>query len=142
MPPDSAPVTEKWKANQEKVAFMKAFPGLTKTWEPVQGKTIESVTPLPSKAGAAVLLFSDGTFVVAPPIAPEPWELGEGLKAARPFLERRHREAYVQYDSLVRRDREALRHARLEKIIGAIQNNVEQIPELKDRLRRLLEEWR
>jgi hypothetical protein len=141
MPPD-ATVAQKWKANQEKVAFIKRFPGLTMAWEPARGKTIETVAPLPSKAGAAVLVFSDGTFIVAPPIAPEPWELGEGLRAARPALEPRHPEAFRQYDHLVRDDREALRHARLEKIIGAIQNNLEQIPELKDRLRRLVDEWK
>jgi hypothetical protein len=46
---------EKWKANMEKVAFMKQFPGLAFNWEQVTGKTIESVTPLPSKPGYATL---------------------------------------------------------------------------------------
>jgi diglucosylglycerate octanoyltransferase len=35
-----------------------------------------------------------------------------------------------------------LRSARLEKILGAIENNLEQIPELKDRLRRLVDGWK
>lgn len=147
MPHEAAPepstlVTEKWKANQEKVAFMKQFPGLLAAWEQVQGKTVQTVVPLSSKAGAAVLVFSDGTFVVAAPIAPEPWELGDGLTAARRHLEPRHADAYGEYDRLVRHDREALRKARLEKIIGAIQNNLEHIPELKDRLRRLIADWK
>jgi diglucosylglycerate octanoyltransferase len=133
---------EKWKANQEKVAYMKTFPGLVTEWEQSQGKTVQAVVGLPSKAGAVVLVFSDGHFVVAPPIAPEPWDLGEGLAAARRYLEPRHRDAYVKYDRLVQTDREALRKARLEKIIGAIQNNLKQIPELKDRLRRLVDEWK
>ncbi len=135
-------VEEKWKANQEKVAFMKKFPGLVLAWSKSRGKTIESVTPLPSKKDAAVLGFSDGTFAVAPPLAPEPWELKEALMAARNVLEPQHREAYAEYDRLAKKDQEALRAARLEKIVGAIQNNLEQIPELKDRLRQLVKEWK
>ena len=136
------PVEEKWKANQAKVAFMKQFPGLTLAWEQMEGKTLEAVTPLPSKPGAAVLVFSDGSFAIAPPLAPEPWELTEGLRVARQILERKYPEAYAEYDRLVRTDKEALRTARLEKILGAIQNNIEQIPELKDRLRELIKDWK
>lgn len=135
-------VEEKWKANQQKVAFMKQFPGLATTWEQVQGKTLEAVVPLPGKAGAAILIFSDGAFMVVPPLAPEPWELTEALKAARPVLQPKHPAAYAEYDRLAKIDREALRAARLEKIMGAIQNNLEQIPELKDRLRRLVDGWK
>src|SRR5438094_753086 len=91
------PVEEKWKANQEKVAFMKRFPGLTLTWDQVHGKTVEAVTPLSSKPGAAVLVFSDGSFTVAPPLEPQPWELGDGLGVARSVLEPRHPEAYKEY---------------------------------------------
>lgn len=136
------PVEEKWKANLEKVAFMKRFPGLATAWEEVRGKTIEAVLPLPSKPGAAVVVFSDKSFAVVPPIAPEPWQLTEGLGAARRLLEPAHQEAFAEYDRLVRQDQEALRHARLEKILGAIQNNLEPIPELKDRLRQLVDEWK
>jgi len=135
-------VEEKWKANQEKVAFMKRFPGLTLAWDQVRGKTIETVTPLSSKPGAAVLVFLDGSFTVAPPLEPEPWELGEGLGVARQVLEPKHPEAYREYDQLVRKDKEALRAARLEKILGAIQNNLDQIPELRDRLRQLVDKWK
>ncbi len=136
------PVEEKWKANQEKVAFMKRFPGLTLSWEHAVGKTIDTVTPLTAKPGAAVLTFQDGSFAVAPPLAPEPWELGEALDCARRYLEPKHPEAYAEYDRLVRRDKEALRSARLEKIIGAIENNLEQIPELKERIRQLVDRWK
>ena len=136
------PVEEKWKANQAKVAFMKSFPGLTMAWDGARGKTIEAVAPLPSKAGAAVLIFTDGTFAVAPPLAPEPWELTEALAAGRSVMEAKHREAYAEYDRLAQSDREALRAARLEKILGAIQNNLEQIPDLKERLRELVKQWK
>lgn len=133
---------ENWKTNQEKVAFMKRFPGLLMAWQQTHGKTIESVTPLPSKPHAAVLVFADGSFTIAPPLAPEPRELTDGLTAARTALEPTHSEAYAEYDQLVQKDREALRAARLEKIIGAIQNNLAQIPELKERIRRLVDDWK
>jgi hypothetical protein len=136
------PVEEKWKANQEKVAFMKRFPGLIGAWEQTRGKTIETVAPLPSKPGAAALVFTDGSFTVAPPLAPEPWELGEGLNVARAALEPKQPQAYREYDRLVSQDKAALKAARLEKILGAIQNNLEQIPELKDRIKELVKSWK
>ena len=134
-------VEEKWKANQKKVAFMKQFPGLLSSWESAQGKTIQAVKPLPSKPHTAVLVFTDGCFAVASPLAPEPWDLGQGLQAARSELEPSHSAAYAEYDQLVQQDQRALRSARAEKIIGAIQNNLENIPELKDQIRRLVREW-
>ena len=71
----------------------------------------------------------------------EPYELGETLTAGRALLEPKHRNAYVEYDRLAKQDKDALKQARLEKIIGAIENNLEQIPELKERLKALVKEW-
>ena len=132
---------DKWKANLEKVAFMKQFPGLLGSWEALKGKTIEAVIPLKGKQGAAAIICSDGTFLVAPPMAVEPYELGETLAAGRSLLEPKHPNAYRQYDRLAMNDKEALRQARLEKILGAIENNLEQIPELKERLKALVKDW-
>lgn len=133
---------DKWKANMEKVAFMKQFPGLLGNWESLTGKTVEAVIMLKGKQGAAAIVFSDGTFTIAPPIGAEPYELGETLAVARTFLEPKHRTAYVEYDRLLKKDKETLRAARLEKIIGAIENNLGQIPELKERLKALVKEWK
>ena len=132
---------DKWKANLAKVAFMKQFPGLLGAWEALKGKTIEAVIPLKSKQGAAAIICNDGTFTVAPPMVTEPYELGETLTAGRALLEPKHRNAYVEYDRLAKQDKDALKQARLEKIIGAIENNLEQIPELKERLKALVKEW-
>jgi hypothetical protein len=132
---------EKWKANLEKVAFMKQFPGLLGSWEAMKGKTIEVVIPLKLKQGAAAIIFTDGTFTVAPPMATEPYELGETLTIGRSVLEPKHGDAYREYDRLAKIDKDAQKRARLEKIIGAIENNVEQIPELKERLKALVKEW-
>jgi diglucosylglycerate octanoyltransferase len=134
-------VEEKWKANLEKVAFMKQFPGLVGTWEAVAGKVLQAVIPLKGKPGAAVLVCSDGAFAIVPPMAPEPSELGEALTVARTLLEPVHQTAYVEYDRLVQKDKDALKAARVDKILGAIQNNLAQHPELKDRLKALVKEW-
>lgn len=134
-------VEDKWKANLQKVAFMKKFPGLLAGWEALNGKTIQAVIALKGKQGAAAIVFTDGTFTVAPPMMTEPYELGETLTAARQHLEAKHRDAYAEFDHLQQKDREALKAARVEKILGAIQNNLEQIPELKDRLKDLVKKW-
>jgi diglucosylglycerate octanoyltransferase len=133
---------DKWKANQEKVAFTKQFPGLTLDWKACEGKSVQAVIPLTGKPGAAVVVFADGSYTVVPPLTPEPWELGQALVDARAQLEPKHKAAYVEYDRLAKKDKDALKSARLEKIIGAIQNNLEQIPELKDRLKELVKEWK
>ncbi|MDH4186524.1 MAG: hypothetical protein OEV08_05980 [Nitrospira sp.] len=135
-------VEEKWKANLAKVAFMKQFPGLLGNWNALEGKTIQAVIPLKGKDGSAALVCTDGTFAIVPLMAPEPYELGEALTAARPLLEPLHPAAYTEYDRLAKQDRDALRAARADKILGAIHNNLEQIPELKDRLKDLVKEWK
>jgi hypothetical protein len=132
---------DKWKANLEKVAFMKQFPGFLGSWEALKGKTIEAVIPLKGKQGAAAVICTDGSFLITPPMAVEPYELGETLTAGRSLLEPKHAEAYREYDRLVHKDKEATKQARLEKIIGAIENNLQQIPELKERLKALVKEW-
>ena len=135
------PTEDKWRATLEKLPSPKQFPGLMREGQACRGKTVEAVTPLTGKQGAAVVTFTDGTFFVVPPLGPEPWELSQALMDARKHLEPKHREAYQEHDRLAKQDKEALRAARLEKIIGAIQNNVDQIPELKDRLKALVKEW-
>ncbi|MBX9659513.1 MAG: hypothetical protein K2X00_13160 [Nitrospiraceae bacterium] len=135
-------VEEKWKANQEKVAFAKQFPGLTLDWKSCEGKTVQAVLPLTGKQGAAVIVYTDGAFTIVPPLAPEAWEFGQALIDARTHLEPKHQAAYVEYDRLAKKDKDALKSARVDKIIGAIENNLEQIPELKDRLKALVKEWK
>ena len=137
MPPE-----DKWKANMEKVAFAQQFPGLMQSWNDCAGKTVQTVVPLTGKPGAMVIVFADASFMIVPPLAPEAWAIGQALIDARAHLEPVHQAAYVEYDRLTRKDKEALRTARMEKIVGAIQNNLEQIPELKDRIKELVKEWK
>lgn len=125
----------------EKVAFARQFPGLVLNWHTCEGKTIRAVLPLTGKPGAMVIVFGDASFTIVPPLSPEPWAIGQALIDARAQLEPAHQAAYEEYDRLVKKDKDALRTARLEKIVGAIHNNLEQIPELKDRLKELVKEW-
>src|SRR5512139_3835417 len=106
---DLMAVEEKWKANQEKVAFTKQFPGLTLDWKLCEGKTVQAVIPMTGKQGAAVVVFADGSYTVVPPLMPEPWELGQALVDARAHLEPTHTDAYIEYDRLVKKDRDALK---------------------------------
>ena len=99
---------EKWKANMEKVAFMKQFPGLLGHWEALTEKPSRLSSRSRAKQGAAVLVFTDGSFIVVPAMAAEPYELGEALTVARTLLEPTHRAAYVEYDQLVKKDKDAL----------------------------------
>jgi len=126
----------------EKVAFAQQFPGLVLNWSTCEGKTIRAVIPLTGKPGAAVVVFTDASFTIVPPLTPEPWAVGQALVDARALLEPVHQAAFAEYDQLARKDKEALRTARLEKILGAIHNNLAQIPELKDRLKELVKEWK
>jgi len=131
----------KWKANQDKVAFLKQFPGLVQTWEEAIGQTVESVIPLESNSTIAVIVLSNGHFTIAHAPEIEPKYLRESIETARSTLETIYPDAFAQYDVLAGHDKNATRIARLENILGAIHNNVEEIPELKDRLRSLVKEW-
>ena len=134
-------VEAKWKANQDKVSFLKQFPGLLTSWSQAIGHTIRHVKVIKSKPQSAVLIFSDGSFVVVSLPTCEPQELTAGLQEARELLEPQHPKAFAEYDRLDRLDKNTGRIARLENILGAIHNNLEQIPELKDRIRQLVNEW-
>ena len=130
----------KWKANQEKVAFLKQFPGLLRSWDEIAGRTVTSLTAI-EQSDAKVLMLDNGTFAIVPPLTPEPKELRDGITAVATHLRDLYPEAYREYEALAQRDREATRTARLENILGAIHNNLNDIPELKDRIRSLVKQW-
>jgi len=132
---------EKWKANLDKVAFLKTFPGWLSSWEQGVGAKIEQVIPIPDQAPHRVLLLSHGQFIVTPAAHHEPQIVTAGLLAARPQLESAHAQAFQEYDHLTHLDQEAGRTARLENILNAIDNNLERIPELKTRLQALVSQW-
>ena len=120
---------------------MKQFPGLLTSWRQTEGQTVVTVTPLRDQSATAVLTFSNGTFAVVGDPSLDPRMLSEAIPLIQDHLASRYPEAYARYVALAEKDREASRQARLNNIMGAIHNNVEQIPELKDRLRSLVKEW-
>ena len=130
----------KWKANQEKVAFLKQFPGLLRSWDEMAGHAVTSVTSI-EQSEAKVLMLDNGSFAIVPPLAPEPQQLRDGLTAVETHLRALYPDAYREYEALAGRDREATRMARLENILGAIHNNLQDIPELKERIRSLVKKW-
>ncbi len=131
----------KWKANLDKVAYLKSFPGWVSSWKEGVGSIIEQVIPIPEQTTHAVLLLSAGKFIVTPPAHNEPQMVTAGLLAARPQLELAHTEAFLEYDRLTAIDQEAGRTARLDNILNAIDNNLERIPELKSHIRQLVNQW-
>ncbi len=134
-------VEAKWKANQEKASFLKAFPGLLPSWDKTIGQTVQHIIPFSSSTGSAVIVFSNSTFGIAAPLSVEPRDVKDGVASAREILEPQHPEAFVEYDRLSHVDQEAGRLARMENILGAIHNNVDAIPELKDHIRSLVQTW-
>jgi len=131
----------KWNANLKKVAYLKTFPGWLSSWKQGVGSTIEQVISIPEQDAHAVLLLSQGKFIVTPQAHTEPQMVTAGLIAARPQLEPTHAEAFQEYDRLTQLDKEAGRTARLENILNAIDNNLERIPELKTHIRQLVSQW-
>ena len=132
---------EKWKANLQKVAYLKTFPGWLSAWKQGIGSTIEEVISIPDQDAHTVLLLSQGKFIVTPQAHDEPQMVTAGLLAARSRLEPTHAEAFQEYDRLTEVDQEAGRTARLENILNAIDNNLERIPELKAHIRKLVSQW-
>ena len=132
---------DKWKTNQDKVEFLKSFPGLTSNWEQVQGFNMEASIPFPDQKPYVALVFSQGHFGVCSPLQTEPQLLTMGLRLVRPILEKHRPESFQEYDRLHAVDQETGRQVRLENIMNAITNNVASIPELKSRIRELVRQW-
>ena len=130
-------IEEKWAANEEKTAFIKTFPGLFLDWTEAVGRKIKKVVPLKDGTGA-ILMMEDATFTVASKIDPTIHQIYEGIQSLRPELESRLSEAYHNLDEKVFQDKEMSRKARLEKILGAIRNNIAEIPELKEEIEKLV----
>jgi len=130
-------IEQKWAANEEKTAFIKSFPGLFLDWSGCLGKKVKKAVPLKDGVGVA-LMMEDGAFTVAPKIDPPIHQMHEAIQSLRPELESRLPEAYRKLDEKAALDKEMTRQARLEKILGAIRNNMAEIPELKEEISKLM----
>jgi len=130
-------VEKKILKNSEKVSFVKAFPGRLKDWEAAVGKHIRDVVKL-EKGAAGLVIFSDASFLPVSCSGQEPGLLLRLLLAAQPLLAPHYPGAYARLAQLIAEDKEMQRMARLENIMGAIKNNLPQIPELREALKDFL----
>jgi hypothetical protein len=121
---------------KDKQEFAAHFPGLL-TADAAVGKTVARVLTV---GHYQLLIFTGGGFLVtgSSHLTTEEWLAL--LDAAREALEPLHAEAYAELDRRIALEAEAMRLARMEKVLGAVENNLPQIPELREELRRLLEE--
>ena len=131
-------VEKKLKVNAEKVAFAKVFPGCLSDWKETQNKTIEHIIRA-EKESVTLLIFSDKTFIPSSETRLQPASLIRLLLSAKPVLLSQYPEAFERLEALIAEDKEMQRLARMENIMGAIENNLPQIPELKDTLRQFVE---
>jgi hypothetical protein len=135
--PVSNPIEAKWAANQANADAARDFPGRLTDWEACRDKRIAQVLPLRRVPGA-ILVMDDGTFAVVGKLDPTTVAIRDGLEAAAVYLRPRYPEAFAELERLAAQDRALSRRARLEKILGAVTNNIRDIPELKRELEQLL----
>jgi diglucosylglycerate octanoyltransferase len=128
---------EAMERRKARIAFILAFPGRLERWEQAVGKSVAHVQT--GAGGATLVLFGDGTFLVAGPWTGAPDELQALLSDARAALEPHQPDAYAQLDALQAAEAEAMRLGRMEKVLGAVRNNLPQIPELREALLELLQ---
>jgi len=123
---------------RERLAFLERFPGFLADWQAAQGKRVLSVVPLTD--GSFLVAFDDGAYLMAaaPTVSADTRQAA--LLAARAALEPFHAPAFAELDRLLASEREAMRFARMEKVIGAVRTNLPNIPELRDELQRVLAE--
>jgi hypothetical protein len=134
---------EKWRANKEKVAFARLFPGMLRDRADAGDRDVVKEIRVDPETGLVATIYADGYFVVeAMDREPGHAELLKALHGIRAQLEPFHRDAYAKLDELSAADRELTRRARKENILGAIRNNIAAIPELYEEIPKLLEELR
>lgn len=125
---------EKWRINRQKNEFARTIPGKV---SPSTFK-VRYRTFLPSSKSIELCVYENNTFSLSDEKAFEDAQLViETVELVRPYLEQSYPEFYQEYDKWAALDKEATRKARLEKILGAIANNMAEIPELKDEIIKL-----
>lgn len=120
---------------REKSEYAAAFPGLLRDWREARGKSVEAVC---GTGRASVLVFGDGSFIVGEPGPAGAEELLQALDSAHAVLGRHAPDAVKELDRRIGAEREAIRLARMEKVLGAVETNLPQIPELREQLLLLL----
>jgi hypothetical protein len=128
---------EAMEKRKARLAFVRDFPGRLESWADAAGKRVAQVHSGPD--AATLVLFDDGSFLVTGTWAGPPDDLQTLLLDARSVIEPFQPAAYAQLDTLRGEEAEAMRLGRMEKVVGAVQNNLAQIPELREALLELLQ---
>ncbi|HTE21276.1 MAG TPA: hypothetical protein VK689_23165, partial [Armatimonadota bacterium] len=116
---------------REKFAYLEAFPGLLRDWDEAAGKTVASVVAAEDER---VLVFTDGCFLIARPGPVSGDALLKAVEAARPALATHQPDALAELDRRAAAEGEAMRLARMEKVLGAVETNLPRVPELREEL--------
>jgi hypothetical protein len=127
---------EAMEKRKARMAFVRAFPGRLEGWDQAVGKSVAQVHP--GSNGATLVFFDDGTFLVTGAWTGALDDLQILLLDARRLIEPHQPSAYAQLDALRAAEAEAMRLGRMEKVLGAVQTNLPQIPELRESLLELL----
>jgi hypothetical protein len=128
---------EAMEKRKARLAFVRDFPGRLESWAEAAGKRVAQVHTGPN--ATSLILFHDGTFLVTGAWAGPPDDLQTLLLDARSVIEPFQPAAYAQLDMFRGEEAEAMRLGRMEKVVGAVQNNLTQIPELRAALLALLQ---
>ncbi len=124
---------QKWKASEEKVQFAKAFPGMLKEKDPT--KTVLQTAQLQY---GKLIIYPDYTFTFEPLDETDVPKFIANLREAKAYLYEHHRSAFETLDELTARNEELTRLSRLEKLLGAVVNNVAEFPELYEAIPKCL----
>lgn len=133
-------MNEKHRANAELVEFAKNFTGLQTDIASLVGKEIISVIDIPT-TNSKILIFSDKSFIIHNALQIAPKDIILGLNELLSCnMELPYTQDFMRYQELLQKDYELTKMARTENILGAITNNIKQIPELHSLIPELLSE--
>jgi len=121
---------------REKFAYAADFPGLLHAAPEAVGKTVASVV---SAGEVSVVVFTDGCFLLAAPGPASGDALLAAIQASAGALAPWRSSELAELERRVDAEQEAMRFARMEKVLGAVETNLPRVPELRDELRKLLD---
>lgn len=127
-------VENKWRINREKNAFAKKLREFSLTEQQPNQVEVSLNEPCDVKA------YTDGTLWLSDKnVWDNPEKTWIIINELRDWLELYHPDYLEKLDQWKAKDKEAARQARLAKIMGAIGNNLDDLPELKDEILKLAE---
>ncbi len=125
-------VENKWRINREKNAAVRQLAEFA--FADQQSKEVEIRFEEP----CCIECYANGTLWVADEkVWDKPEKIWQIVYKLRDWLNKHHPQYLDKVDEWEAKDKEAARKARLAKIMGAIGNNLDDLPELKDEIVKL-----